>query len=442
MQRSIPTTCPETRCRAGHRRAHFRLRGPVGSIVLAVAVACAPAAFAHSPGRNADAGHADTRLSNPRETPQAEELWDDKSWDEEEWEEEENQGRSFLFRELVASFAYSSEGVPPDGNDLDFSPRPPGSYIGLDWITTFNSSSPINKKLFPEWLQLTAIDLHPRIAYDRMEMGDWVDELTFAPQDFWLKFNVGGKDRLSLRVGQFVIPYGANPILAPRQMFILPVEATDLGLKWDWGLGLKGPAGDYDWEIAATIGSGESLHSSHLFRNDDRSSYLLTGRFGTPTYWDFQYGFSLLYGDLPVIMGPNVLSEAAISRWRVAFDLFYKHGTYVMFGGQVTYGQNGFDGDEKLITVTGGQRAADVLGSRAWMDWVLPRHNNFRLRGQLESVIRDLSTSESDDTAAILELSYSLTTSITLMVDHRVELNRMMGDENDTLFFSFIYYGR
>ncbi len=401
-----------------------RLGAFVVLTVPALAVVGAQAALADGPAQAGD--------------PAADEQeWDEEEWDEEEWDEEENRGRSFLYKELVTSFAYSSKGVPPDGNDFDVSPRPPGSYVGLDWITTFGATSTGNK-----WLRLTAIDLHPRIVYNLMEPGDWVDKLTFAPQDFWLKFNVGGKDRLSLRVGQFVIPYGANPILAPRQMFILPVEATDLGLKWDWGLGLKGPAGDYDWEIAATIGSGEGLHSPHLLKNDERSSYLLTARFGTPTYWDFQYGFSLLYGDLPGIRGPNVVSEVAISRWRAAVDLFYKHGTYVMFGGQVTYGQNGFDGDEQFIAVTGGQEPADVLGSRIWMDWVLPKANNYRLRGQIESVVRDLSTSGSDDTAAILELSYSLTTTITLTFDYRVELNRMMGNENDTLFFSFIYYGR
>lgn len=356
-----------------------------------------------------------------------------QDWEEEDWnDEEEESGRSFLYKELVASGYYSDAGE----SRFDLSPRPPGSYVGVDWVATYSSTAAINERFFPDWLRLAAVNLHPRLLWDPAE-----NRLRLAPQDFWWKLQLGGKDRLSLRVGQFVLPYGVNPILSPRQMFILPVEATDLGLKWDWGLALKGPAGAYDWEIAATLGTGESLRSPRLFQDHDRASYLVTGRIGTPTYWELQYGFSFLYGELPVLAGPKLVRAEALSRWRLAFDVFYKRGNYLMFGAQATYGQDGFAGDENLVQVTGGEAAADVLGSRVWVDWVFPAENDLRARGQLETVVRDLSGSGTDDTAAILELSYSLATSVTLMVDYRVELNRSLGDENDTLFFGFVYYG-
>jgi hypothetical protein len=309
----------------------------------------------------------------------------------------------------------------------------------LDYVKTFTTSSFINKRL-PDWLQLKVMDLHPRLVYDRMEESDGLEKVKFAPQDFWLRFNPGGVDRLMLRVGQFVIPYGVNPILAPRQRFLLPIEGTDLGLKWDWGLDLKGPAGSYDWEIATTIGSGEALHSPQLFTGSDRASYLITGRIGSPTYWDFQHGFSFLYGYLPVIMGPTVKSDVAISRWRIGYDAFYKYGTYLMTGVQLTYGQDGFAGDEEFVGVTGG-KTADVLCTRAWADWVIPKYQNVRLAIQFESVLRDLSTSGADDTAVIFQVGYSFTTTITAMLDYREELNPSMGKENDAIYFTFIYYG-
>jgi hypothetical protein len=379
-----------------------------------------------------------------RQPDEGDEDWDDEDWDEDE--EDEGAGRSFLYKELVFSGFYSIDGVvgvPPDDQSEDhfeFSPRPPGNYIGVDFVKTFTTSSRINKEFLPDWLVLTAIDLHPRLLFDRMQESDDVDQLKFAPQDFWARFNLGGVDRLTLRVGQFVIPYGVTPILAPRQRFILPVEALDLGLKWDWGLDLKGPIGEYDWEIAATIGSGEALHSPHLFRGSDRTSYLITGRIGTPTYWDFQYGLSFLYGDLPVIRGATRLSKAAISRWRVGLDTFYKYGTYLMAGAQVTYGQDGFAGDEEFVGITGG-RTADVLGYRAWADWVVPQCLDLRLGAQFESVVRDVSTPDSDDTSVIFEVSYSVTTLTTVVLDYRVELNRSMGEENDAVYLTFIYYG-
>jgi hypothetical protein len=134
------------------------------------------------------------------------------------------------------------------------------------------------------------------------------------------------------------------------------------------------------------------------------------------------------------------LSDAAISRWRIGFDTFYKHRTFFMAGGQVTYGQDGFAGDNEFVGITGGE-TADVLGYRVWADWVVPRHTDLRLRAQFESVIRDVSTSDSDDTAVIFEVGYSLTTAITVMLDHRIELNRSMGEENSAIFLTFVYYG-
>lgn len=369
---------------------------------------------------------------------------------EEEWEEEEQAltGRSFFYKELVLSGFYSPEGltgVPPDDRSADhfeLSPRPPGSYIGVDYARTFTSSSYFNSRVLPEWMPLNAIDLHPRIVYDRLEEDEGLDPAKLAPQDFWARFNPGGVDRFTLRIGQFVIPYGSNPIHAPRQSSLLPVESTDLGLKWDWGIDLKGPIGKYDWEIATTIGAGETLHSPRLLSNSDRTSYLITGRIGAPTYWDLQYGLSFLYGDLPLIRGAKVLGNTAISRWRIGLDSFYKYGTYLMAGAQVTFGQDGFAGDEEFVRISGG-KTAEVLGYRGWLDWVIPAHQDLRPGFQIESVLRDLATSDSDDTAAIVGIGYSLTTAISLKLDYRFELNGAMGtDVNDAIFFTFVYYGR
>lgn len=366
----------------------------------------------------------------------------DESWDEEE-DNGASSGRWFLYGDLVFSGFYSPEGVaglPSDDKvrkHFQVSPRPPGNYVGVDFVQTFGSDDFVNDTVLPDWLPMEAIDLHPRLVFDRMENRQGFHRMKFAPQDFWIRFNPGGVDRLSLRVGQFVIPYGVNPLFAPRQRFILPVEATDLGLKWDWGLDLKGPLGEYDWEAAATIGSGEALHSAE---GEGRASYLFTGRVGTPTYWDVQYGLSGLVGDLPVIRAVKVLSPVSISRWRVGLDGMYKYGTYLMGGAQLTYGQDGYAGDAEYVGITGG-RVADVLGYRVWADWVVPAHQDLRLGAQFESVVRDLPTADSDDTAAIFEIGYSIFTSISAMVDYRLEVNGSMGEVHDAVFLTLVYYG-
>ncbi len=355
--------------------------------------------------------------------------------------QESRASRSFLFKEAVVSGFLSLDGIDglPRGDlskdKVEFSPRPPGSYIGFDFVKTFTEESPENRWL-PRWLPMQAMDLHPRLVWDRTERDICLEPLKFAPQDLWIQFNPWGIDRLALRVGQFVLPFGANPILAPRQRFQLPIEATDLGLKWDWGIDLKGPIGGYDWEIAATLGLGNGWHSPRLFTDVDERTFLFTGRIGSPTYWDFQHGLSFLVGDLNRLMDTRRLAGESISRWRVGYDVFWKRGLYLMTGAQVTYGEEGF---------AGRGRSSRVLGLRAWADWIVPSNEDLRLSAQVERVHRSLVTAAWDgpeDLAAILEARYSLTTSISAVAAVRKEFQTAMDDETDAIYLSLVYYAR
>ncbi len=325
---------------------------------------------------------------------------DEAHQDDEVWDEVPlDRGSSFLYKEAVFSSSFSRR----ESDTFVLSHRPPGSYVALDYVRTFTSESRANRAL-PRWLQLSAIDLHPRIVYygempdsDSMEMGEGVDwpmaegdEVDFAPQDFWVRFQLAGNDRLTLRIGQIALPYGVNPLMAPRQTFILPVEELDLGLKWDWGVGIKGPLGEHDWELAATIGSGEAWHSPSSLGGTRPSSHLFTARVGSPTYWNFQYGLSALVGELPTLHGPYMVDDFALSRRRLSLDGSYKIGTYLAVGAQVTYGQDGYSGDEDHVLINRGRATADVLGYRAWVDWVPLVETDLRLTGQFESLTRDL----------------------------------------------------
>ena len=375
--------------------------------------------------------------------------WSFLSWgsdDDEEGDKGESPERSFFYKEAVVSGFYSPKGavVSPRGMSkyhFELNPRPPGNYVGFDYVQTFNSDAYINDVVLPDWLPLTAMDLHPRLVYDRMENGNGLEPVKFAPQDFWFRFNPRGMDRFTLRVGEFVLPYGMNPIMAPRQRFLLPLEATDLGLKWDWGIDLKGPIDEYEWEAAATIGSGEGVHSPDWFGKAENRTYLFTGRVGTPTYWDLQYGLSCLYGDLPMVRAVTVLDDHSVSRWRIGGDGLYKYGTYLMTGAQVTFGQDGFAGDGRFVPITMG-KSADVFGGMVWADWVVPTVQDLRFGVQFESLIRDLGTANSDDTAGIVEVGYSLLTSVTAVLDYRGDLNRSMGENDNALFLTLIYYGQ
>lgn len=424
-----------------------RPRSPIRGLLLAVALACLLGAASRALAQEPPPDPPDPAEGERAEEDRADEDWEEEDWGDEDWEDDEGgeSGRHFIYKEAVLSVFYAPEGVsnlPPDDRKPDyveFSPRPPGTYVGLDYVGTFTSTSLWNRYVFPTWMPLSAVDLHPRIVWDRTERSDSSDQIKFVPQDFWARFLPGNVDRLSLRVGQFVIPYGVDPIMAPRHVFILPVEVSDLGFKWDWGVGCKGPLGEYDWDVAATLGTGDVIHESHFFKGGGYRSYLFSGRIGAPAYWDFRYGISGLYGEVPLIRGPIVGSLPSASRWRVGLDSMYKYGTYLLFGGQVTYGQDGFAGDAEFVPLSEG-RTADVLGYRVWLDWVVPWHTDLRLAYQFESVIKNLSESDSDLTAMIFEVGYSVTTSINVKLDYRVEINRPVGKRFDAIYLSVIYY--
>ena len=138
-------------------------------------------------------------------------------------------------------------------------------------------------------------------------------------------------------------------------------------------------------------------------------------------------------GDHGVIAHPVKYSATPASIRRGA-PLVGEHSREVL-------AEYGFAGDERFVGITMGE-TANVLGYRAMVDWVIPTFQDLRLATQFESVIRDLDTSDSDDTAWIFEAIYSATTSLSLMLDYRWELHRSMGETNNAIYLSLILYAR
>ncbi len=395
--------------------------GPQAAAIVLARTVQVDVASGASPHELAAIPALDVPRGSPREDP------------DDDWGAEDDDGSALFatYQELVVSVGHVS-GDRTRRNGVRLSSRAPGSYVGLDLLGTFARTAGVNREVLPDWLPLDAMDLHPRVLFGPTTRDGSFDDLDFAPQDFWLRFNPLGIDRLGLRVGQFVIPYGDNPTLAPRQRALLPVEAKDLGLKWDWGVGVKGPFQEFDWEVAATLGTGESWHSPRPLSGSDRRTGLITARIGAPTYRDLQYGLSVLYGDLPVIRGAELLQPEPISRRRIGLNARLKQGTYVSLGGQLTFGDDG------VRTDAGATR--DVVGYRAWLDWVDPAVPDIRATLQLDSVGRERRGRDADDTAVALELAYSMSTAVTLKLTIEHQLDASMGDELDVILFTLVFF--
>lgn len=254
-------------------------------------------------------------------------------------------------------------------NQLGWARLTPRSSLGLEWGFRANPS-PSRRFAFE------SSDFLLRLTYDPVKRA-----VVPLPFDTWARIRVGAKD--SLRVGHFQIPYGLNPVLAPRNSFILPLGAYDLGFKWDWGAAYKGSVGGYDYEVAGTTGVGE-----RVTRPD--GAFLVSGRVGTPTYKDHEYGLSVLYGSVSRQVLNHLISTPKVSRFRVAADTTLMKRPYRVLMAELSVGKDGGTG---------------VGGVMLAADYILPRAPKYSVTGQAVGWFTDLSRSHSANSLITLALT-------------------------------------
>jgi hypothetical protein len=228
-----------------------------------------------------------------------------------------------------------------------------------------------------------------------------------------------------VRIGHFEPAFGLEPVLDTHGTLLQTLAMRNIGFKTDWGIGYRGLLGNYDYEIAGQLGSGMSI-----YRRDD--SFLATARIGTPSQGNFQYGFSLLYGQVLQAAGmrtfprDELLSQDAMLKKRIGIDGQYSFGPYVMKA-EVAGGKD----DDK-----------EVLGYLYEIDYTLPRIPNCELELQFQSWRHDLEMSHSDDSTVILGVSYKLNPNMTLRAAFMHDINMMEGDEDEAFLLQFYFYGR
>ena len=237
--------------------------------------------------------------------------------------------RTHLYREANLGLQYSFEHEMVSSSSL-----PPGSSIGLEFIHS-------RSRLARGKTGLRGIDLHMVIANPPQS-----SQADLYFRDAWALFGIGGV-RSQVRIGHFNIPFGMNPVMEPRGIFRLPLEAVDLGFKKDWGISWQRESGDFDFELGGFFGTGGDLHWR-------RGGFLLAGRLGTPTYREFEYGFSVLVADTAPTMN-NFRMEAPLTRRvRAGVDTIYLYGTHTIFKAELS------TGTDDARTMLGAMAAIDV----------------------------------------------------------------------------------
>ncbi len=225
------------------------------------------------------------------------------------------------------------------------------------------------------------------------------DDCEWIPKNFFADFHLRGDGKLNLRVGHPELPFGLEVPVSTNQTIRQLNTGRDLGLKLDWGFGLNGTLGS--WNYQTLLGRGSGIR----YKNDS-DSYSFTGRIGNNS--DYQgflpvpgIGFSWFLSELRT--GKNSTSE----RWRVAIDGISYVGPWG-FMGQVSAGgtnrESTFNG---LVEINRINRAGNIVGylqfksfnQKAGEQRLRANSLNFGLRGEVNDYLtlsaqveRDLST--------------------------------------------------
>ncbi len=333
-------------------------------------------------------------------------------------------GQSFFYQEYIFATEYLTE-----EGDLKLKNNPSPTSIGFEYYRIFSGD-------YGDWLTL---DFQFRLAhshlkkplrnayancnlnydFDHTKLEDILTgNMVFIPEIH----NAYARIRLPagghyFKAGHFDIPFGLEPLLDTHPTLLQTQAIKNVGFKRDWGIAFNGFLPHFDYELSATIGSGDAVK---IWRKD--GSFLVAGRIGSPES-TFQYGLSMLYGEVLQAIYDDFLSNNSVLRKRVGLDGQYQYKA-LLFKGELAFGQ-----DEDR----------DVLGTFLELDYTIPSFQKLQLESQIKYFINDLNKSKSDDTTLTFGVSYKLNEAITLRTAWEQDINLRYGKE-DTVFSLQLYY--
>jgi len=275
------------------------------------------------------------------------------------------------------------------------------------------------KKFSDEYGDFLTLDLQMRTAYDSTE--DSEDAFGVEIHNAWLEYKLGlGK---SIRLGHFDPAFGLEPVLDTHGTLLQTLASKNIGFKKDWGVGYKGLLGNFDYQLAAQLGSGMGIE-----RKD--GSYLFTGRISTPQTKDTQIGLSFLYGQTLessqswTIPAPELISGNTVRKKRVGVDFQCPLGLF----------------DFKAEVAAGDNDGKTVAGGLAELGYTVPEQQNLRLKMQTLYWSNDWEEKDARDLtfSPVIEYNISSTTTIRLGYFHDIYSS---SDEDKMIVLQFYYFG-
>lgn len=205
------------------------------------------------------------------------------------------------------------------------------------------------------------LDLQVRYSYDSMENSKEAHAVEI--HNAWLEYKLGlGK---SLIIGHFDPAFGLEPVVDTHSSLLQTLAMHSLGYTKDWGIGYKTLLGDFDFQIAAQLGSGMPLYYYD-------HSYMLTTRIATPMRDGKQLGLSFAYGQTlsfeqeRTIPAPDLMNKYSEQKKLIGLDY------------QTPLGPFGFKGE----IAVGDKEGDSVGGALAEVSYTLPDNQNLTFKFQ------------------------------------------------------------
>jgi len=275
------------------------------------------------------------------------------------------------------------------------------------------------KKFSDEYGDFLTLDFQMRMAYDSKE--ESCDAFGVEIHNAWLEYKLGlGK---SIRLGHFDPAFGLEPVLDTHGTLQQSLASKNIGFKKDWGLAYKGLLGNYDYQLAAQLGSGMGIR-----RKD--GSFLLTGRISTPQTRDTQFGFSFLYGQTLqsnqswTIPAPELVSGESIRKKRIGVDFQCPLGLF----------------DFKAEIAAGDNDGTTVAGGLAEFGYTVPELQNLRLKMQTLYWSNDWEEKNARDLTLSPVIEYKINPVATIRLGYFHDVYSS-SDEAKMIMLQFYYFG-
>ena len=199
--------------------------------------------------------------------------------------------------DLRLAIDLSARGIFSDARD-EFSAV---SALGLDLHKVFRDDEGdwATLVLQPYLTRIDNLPMHPPFFEDD---DDW--ELVWRIAN--LNFTRLSHGQFNLRVGHFEIPYGLEHVINTNGTLRDFTHGRNLGVKADWGAGINGDLGRWEYEATLSRGTGNEYSSRGR-------PYAVAARVGTDRDQAVALGVSFFHG--------RVANPGAAGLWRGGFDL-------------------------------------------------------------------------------------------------------------------------